>query len=181
MTGNLSLYVVMALAAVALQLGFGGAPLDLLWPGPSGPYAPAADIGLGVGVGLATVLLSRAGSRAFSWSRRIDEEFRTILGPLTSQEIFAMALLSALAEELFFRGFLQPRLGLEVTAIIFGLAHVPYRKHLIPWTIAATGMGWVFGWMFEARGSLVAPFLAHFVVNYFNLHILVRPRATESL
>ena len=38
-------------------------------------------------------------------------------------------------------------------------------------------MGFVFGWMMESRGSLMAPILAHFTINHFNLHYLLRPLA----
>ncbi len=177
---NLSFYAVMILAAVLLQLVFGGDPWTL-WT----PYAHRVDdplawqIGLGVAAGLAVVLLSRVGSAWFAWSRGLDRWFRDVLGPLDGREIFAMAVLSALAEEIFFRGFLQPRLELVPTAILFGLVHFPFEKRLWPWTISATAMGFAFGYMVETQGTLVAAVLAHFTINYFNLHVLVRPLAAE--
>jgi len=178
---NLSFYAVMIIAAVALQVVFGGDPWTL-WT----PYVDRVDtslpwqIGLGVAVGLAVVLLSRVGSAWFEWSRRLDRWFRDVLGPLEGREIFAMALMSALAEEIFFRGFLQPRLELAPTAILFGLVHFPFEKRLWPWTISAAGMGFVFGAMVETQGTIVAAVLAHFTVNYFNLHVLVRPLARST-
>ena len=66
-------------------------------------------------------------------------------------------------------------------AIIFGLAHFPYRTFLIPWTLTALGVGYLFGWVFDVRHCLIAPIVAHFVVNYFNLHYILRPRADEQL
>lgn len=181
MIRNLSFYAVMIIAAVILQVVFGGEP-GTLWT----PYVERADdplpaqIGLGIGIGLVVVLLSRFGSAWFEWSRQLDRWFRDVLGPLDGREIFAMALMSALAEEIFFRGFLQPRLELVPTAILFGLVHFPFEKRLWPWTISAVGMGFVFGWMVETQGTIVAAALAHFTVNYFNLHVLVRPLAAES-
>lgn len=138
----------------------------------------AIDIGIGVGSGLAVVVLWRLCAQGFAWAQQMESEFRAVLGPLTSSEILALAFMSAFVEELFFRGFLQPQIGLEWAAIAFGLVHLPYRRQLIPWTLSAVAMGFAFGWMYEARGLLLAPFLAHFVINYFNLHTIVRPRAT---
>lgn len=181
MIRNLSFYAVMILAAAVLQLVFGGNPRALWTPFPLRADDPvAAQVALGVGVGLGVVLLSRLGSTMFEWSRQLDRWFRDVLGSLDGREIFAMAAMSSLAEEVFFRGFLQPRLGLWPTAILFGLVHFPFERRLIPWTISATAMGAVFGWMVETQGTLLAAVLAHFTVNYFNLHVLVRPLATEA-
>ncbi len=178
---KLSLYVVLAIATLALQMGLGHPVAELIfspsWPG--NPWYEEVLIGLGLGVSL--VAVSRAASQRLGWTKRIDMEFRTILGPLSSTSIFWLALMSSLVEELFFRGFLQPRVGLEAAALIFGLAHFPYRRALIPWTIAAIAVGWLFGWFFENRGCLIVPVLAHFVVNYFNLHYILRPKADEPV
>ncbi|MCA9539983.1 MAG: CPBP family intramembrane metalloprotease [Myxococcales bacterium] len=180
MIHKLSLYVVMIAVAALLQLGFGGDLSALFARRPLPADGPVVDIALGVAVGLLAVLLSRLGTARFDWSRRIDAEFRDLLGPLEPREIFGLAIASALAEEMFFRGFLQPLIGLEASAVVFGAAHVPWRRSLIAWTFAALAMGYVLGWMFEARGNLIAPVLAHFTVNYFNLHALVRPLAHEA-
>ena len=103
-----------------------------------------------------------------------------MLAPIESRHVPALAAMSAIAEELFFRGFLQPHLGLTATAVLFGAAHLPHRRHQIPWTVAAMLMGFAFGWLFEVRHSLVAPTIAHFVINYFNLHHLLRPLTPEE-
>jgi uncharacterized protein len=176
---KLTLYVVLALATIALQLGLGHPLAELVftaqWPG--NPWSEEVLLGLGVGIGV--VAISRLASERWGWTQRIDAEFRAVLGPLSGASIFWLALMSSLVEELFFRGFLQPRVGLEAAALIFGLAHFPYRRYLIPWTIAAIGIGWFFGWIFESRGCLIAPILAHFVINYFNLHFISRGQADE--
>lgn len=180
MVRNFSFYGVMIAAAVILQLGFGGQVGAIWTPYPGRATAPLeVQIGLGVGVGLATVLLSRLGSAFFDWASRLDGWFRDVLGPLLWRDIFAMAVLSALAEEVFFRGFLQPRLGLVATSVLFGVVHFPFERRLLPWTLSATAMGFVFGWMVEVQGTLMAAVLAHFSVNYFNLHVLTRPLAAE--
>ncbi len=170
----------MALGAVLLQVAFGGTVLALWVTDGVDPSAPTLDVAAGVGLGLATVLATRLMSARFAWARRIDDEFREMLAPLDARNVASLAFMSGLAEEMFFRGFLQPHLGLWATSLLFGAAHLPHRRHQIPWTVAAAVMGLALGRIFELRGSLLGPFLAHFTINYFNLHHLLRPLAPED-
>ena len=181
MLPKLILYVVLGAATLVLQVGFGRPIAELLFAQKWSGSALWLDLALGLVMGFCLVTLSRFSASRFSWTKKLDLEFRTVLGPLTGGQIFALAALSSLTEELFFRGFLQPVIGLEWAALIFGLAHFPYRKFLIPWTITAIVVGWLFGFIFEQRSCLIAPILAHFVVNYFNLHFILRPRADAPL
>lgn len=153
-----------------LQIALGGEAMGLL----GARFAlDEVAVSVGVGLGLGVVLLSRLASARFAWARRLDEDFRDKLGGVDRQQVFALALMSALAEELFFRGFLQGHLGLGLTALLFGLAHLPSRWVHAPWTLAAILMGLALGWLFEVFGSLLPAFLAHFLVNFFNLHSLI--------
>lgn len=165
----LLLYAAMLGGTLLLQLGF-GEPLGALFA--TRPVHLEIDLAIGLGVGLATVLGWRA-SLAFGWARRMDQAFRKMLAPVRPSDAFGLALMSALAEELFFRGLLQPRLGLVATALLFGVVHVPQRRSQIPWTLGAIAMGFVLGLLYDWRAGILAPTLAHFTVNYFNLHHLV--------
>jgi hypothetical protein len=177
----LILYGLMIAATVVLQLAFGPTLLSLVeQPGLWTAGGFEADIGLGVALGLATVLLSRWLSAQFAWSRRIDAEFRVMLAPIEPSDTFGLAAMSALAEELFFRGFLQPIFGLTVTALAFGLVHFPHRRDQIPWPIAAAVMGFAFGGLTLLRGSIIAAIVAHFTINFFNLHHIIRPLNPEE-
>ena len=60
-----------------------------------------------------------------------------------------------------------------LTALVFGFVHVPQRRSQIPWTLGAIGMGFVLGLLYDWRAGILAPTVAHFTVNYFNLHHLV--------
>ncbi len=171
-------YAVLVVATLLLQAVFRGSVRELFYVH-SAPGGVTVDVALGVGFGLLTVVLTRILSARFGWAQRLDAEFREVLRPIRHREVPGIVVASALAEELFFRGFLQPLLGLVATSVLFGLAHLPAQRSLLPWTIAAMVMGFAFGWMFEARGSLLAPLLAHFTINYFNFHYLLRPRSTE--
>jgi membrane protease YdiL (CAAX protease family) len=87
--------------------------------------------------------------------------------------IFAVTL-GPLAEELVFRGFLQPVLarslgpvaGLVLTAILFGLLHLSEYggswRHGLLITVAGAG----FGWMRQASGSTRAAAIMHGSYNF---------------
>jgi len=162
-------YLVMlliALSAMALR----GQLASVLPPLALRPWATA--VGLGLGVGLATVGLSRLLSRAFRWARSLEDEFRGVLGNMDGRQVLFVATFSAIAEESLFRGLLQPLLGLWIAAAIFGVLHVGPSLRFVPWTVMAFVAGIVFGLMFGWTGNLMAPIIAHFLINYINLRHL---------
>ncbi|MEK7705308.1 MAG: type II CAAX endopeptidase family protein [Myxococcota bacterium] len=142
-------------------------------------FTPAADprawlvaVSMGVGVGGATVLLSRVLSHVFRWARLLEEELRAVLGDLSPRQAFVVAALSSVGEEALFRGLLQPLLGLWIAAAIFGVLHVGPNVRFAPWTVMAFAAGLAFGGMFAWTGTLLAPILAHFLINFLNLRRL---------
>ncbi len=175
----LLIYVASVGATVLLQLAL-GTSLGALGGPALGQASLAVDLALGLAVGVAAVLTSRWLTRSVRWAQRLDADFREMLAPLEPKDAFGLALMSALAEELFFRGFLQPRIGLVAVSVAFGLLHLPNTRSRLPWPVMAVAMGFAFGGLFEWRGSLVAPAVAHFVINYFNLHDLLRPLLPEE-
>jgi uncharacterized protein len=77
---------------------------------------------------------------------------------------FALAALSSLAEELFFRGALMPLLGVWGQALLFGLLH-PMPRRAWVYTAFTFIVGVCFGYATLWTGSLVPAILAHFVIN----------------
>lgn len=158
------------------------------WSGMRGDWSPwDADaawlpLGLGarVGVSLAagalvaglTVLATRVLVRRAAWAQRLHTDFRALLGPLTGGEIAAYALLSGVAEELFFRGAMQPAFGLAITAVLFGAVHFGPSGRFWVWTVWAGVMGLVFGALVALTGNVYGAMLAHFLINYENLHFI---------
>lgn len=127
------------------------------------------DVALGVGVGLGLVGLSLL-YRHFSLSAQtLELELRRALGRIGKKEIACYTVLSALGEEVFFRGAMQGSFGLVLTAVIFGFLHGGFRSKLLPWSVFALGAGFAFGWMMDWTGSLCAPIIAHGLVNGINL------------
>ncbi len=131
------------------------------------PTLGGIAIGLGCGLALATTLpLVTA-----PWARRVLvlrglrrawDALESGLGPgLGTRDILALAVCSAISEEVFFRGVLQHEIGLPAASAIFGLLH-PLGIAYEEWATAA-GAG--FGAHYSATGSLVAPAAAHGIYN----------------
>lgn len=142
------------------------------WVDWSRPVAVAVSVGLGLLVALVVIAATRRWVRTTRWARQLHVSFRGLLGPMTGAEIAFFALSSGIAEELFFRGAMQPVFGLAPTAILFGLAHVPPSRTLVSWTLFAVVMGLVFGLLFALTGEVVGLVLAHILINYENLHFI---------
>lgn len=169
-------YLLMVLAGAGLTL-FQDRPLSSLLFGDG--ESVLFDTGLGAGAGLGVVLLTRL---AWNWPpvRRLNAELRAVLGQQSSPTIAALAVSSAIGEEVFFRGALQPLLGFWVTAALFGLVHGGTVRRLRLWAIFATLAGLLLGWLMLLTENLLAPILCHFTVNYFNLHALTGGAPPEA-
>lgn len=164
-------YGLLAGAAVLWDALRGG-PTTLL-PQPDAAH-PALSVALALGFSAVVVALSRLLERRFAWARRVTDELAGVLGPLTRAEIAVYSLASGVAEELFFRGAMQPALGLWLTSLIFGLAHGYLDRRFVPWMVMATAVGFGLGLLARHTGSLLAPILAHFTINYVEFHALDR-------
>jgi hypothetical protein len=126
----------------------------------------------GVAFGLGVARLTRFAVYRFRWARTMHTEFRGLFGPLQEFDIFGFAAFSAVGEELFFRGAMQAEWGIVPASLIFGLLHVGPGRKFLPWPFQAIVMGFAFGGLFWLTGNLAAPVLAHFTVNYQNLHFI---------
>jgi membrane protease YdiL (CAAX protease family) len=134
--------------------------------------------GLGVWCGLAIALalwivaMTRVLVQRTAWARRLHLALRIALLGLSPGRIAQLALLSAAAEELFFRAALAPSLGLFTSALVFGLLHVSPQGTGFAWSLWAMVMGLLFGGLFLGSGSLLPALLAHALINYENMHYL---------
>ena len=135
---------------------------------------PLRDAGAGVLVAAAVVGLSWVLTRRTDWGARLARALAGLLGRLSPSQILLLALASGVAEEAFFRGALQPRVGLVWASLLFAAAHFVPRRELLPWTAFSLGAGFVLGGLFLATGNLVAPIVAHVAINAVNLNLLVR-------
>lgn len=131
-------------------------------------------VGLIGGIALAGInaLLLLAGGPANPLYRWIFRPFRRALidrlPPLSWEDIVLISVMSGLAEEILFRGWLQTTLGLIPASLLFGLVHV-WGREGIGYGIYATGLGAVLGGLFAMTGNLWTPILAHAVNNLLGL------------
>ncbi len=149
------------------------------WLGIEPPWDVAASLGAGALLALVTVLSTRLLVRKSRAVRDLHVAFREVLGGLDPKAIGVLALFSGIGEEIFFRGALQPSLGLVPTSILFGLLHIGPDRRFLAWTPWALGMGLLLGAIYEATGSLYGCIVAHVAINYENLQFIAShdPRA----
>lgn len=166
-------YVVLAALAVGLGWGWLGYTMWTLpdpWLALPSPHAVSA----GVGVLLAALVigLTRLAVPRIAWARQLHRDLRPVARGLGLPGVLALAVFSALGEELLFRGLGQPLVGVWVQALIFGIIHQGPGKSRWVWVSWATIMGLLLGLLFQITGSLVGPVLAHALINAVNLSYL---------
>jgi hypothetical protein len=131
--------------------------------------APVRDTAVGLAAAAALIYVSDAITRRTRWGEALARELAAMIGKRSLRDCIVLAVASGLVEEAFFRGALQPRLGLVVASLIFGLAHFVPKRELLPWSGFAIGMGFLLGGLFIATGNLVAPVVTHVGLNAVNL------------
>lgn len=163
-------YGLLALAAAVFG-AFRGR--NVFAPGGS----PLVDVAVGVAVACGTVALGVAIYRLVPALRAISKE----LGPrvvdgASRADLVLVSVFSGVGEEALFRGALQPEIGLVAASLLFGAAHFgPDRRYLV-WTLWAVGAGFVFGFLYQWTGGLLAPTVAHAAHNAATLLLWKRSR-----
>ena len=133
---------------------------------------PLRDLGAGVLAGAIVIAVSAQVSRHTGWGEDLARVLARALGPLSIWNCVVLALASGVAEEAFFRGALQPRVGYLGASVLFGLAHFVPRREFLPWTAFSVAAGFLLGGLFAATGNLLAPVVAHVLINAVNLRLL---------
>ncbi len=141
-----------------------------------------AAAGAGLFVGLASVGISEWLTRGTELGERLADLLGESLAGISIGDAILLAVASGIAEEMLFRGALQPAVGLVWASLIFGACHFLPRREIAIWSLYAVAMGFAFGWLFEWTGHLLAPIVAHTVVNGINLPRLARrdPQTTTT-
>ncbi|MBD3305946.1 CPBP family intramembrane metalloprotease [candidate division KSB3 bacterium] len=132
------------------------------------------NCGAGVLAGLILLALNYViveyGSRYNAYFRTlkqlIDQDVSPIFRHIVLPAVIFIAIISGVAEEIFFRGVLQAQFGLWLASAMFGLAHV-WRKAAFVYGVYAAIIGVFFGLMYRLSGNLWVPILAHVVNNFF--------------
>ncbi len=140
-----------------------------------------SELAFGLGFGLVlwlVVVLGMAGLAATLT--------RLGLGELTARELpevikfmaalpvgvrVALAVSAGLVEEVFFRGFLQPRIGGVFSSLLFVLAHVGYGEPFM--LVGVTALSVAFALLVVRRGNVWAAVAAHFTFDAIQLLWLI--------
>lgn len=161
---NLLVLVVPVVVWLRVVRGLRGAAmaraLGLRGEGASGAIA------FGVAIAVASLLVLAAlalGFAAVGLPPPPNERALDIGQALSIPGALLVATLAALSEETFFRGFLQPRIGLAAQAVLFSIAHLSYFHALQ--LVATLLLGLAFGLAYRWTRSLLAPIAAHFAFN----------------
>ncbi len=136
--------------------------LGLVWPS-----WKEAGVGFGLGLAMfallfpASYLLEKIG---LGMDPNIEQLTEELLGPLltTLPGIFTLGVAAALGEELVYRGALQPRFGIFMTALLFALTHNQYG--LSAATLVVFALGLVLGWV-RAKYNTSTAMILHATYN----------------
>lgn len=183
------LFLVHAILLIALALWYG---LAYLGPGATARTSPlrqfglrapsvAIEVGLGLLCGIAAwvvVLTILVGIGALVWvlggEDALPREAPPIVPWIASLPIALRLLISAsagFAEELFFRGFLQPRVGIALSTALFALAHLSYDQPAM--LVGVTLLSLTFAFIVRWRQSIWAAMVAHAVFDAIQLLLVI--------
>ena len=127
------------------------------------------DLTLGLGAG---ALIAGACASLGSWwgtARELEKEFGWILGEQKKWECLLLAVVSGVAEELFFRGAVRATVSPWIGTAIFAVLHWPVSRAFRLWPFLALAAGAVLAMEREVTGGLIAPIITHVTVNAVNL------------
>ena len=130
------------------------------------------DIGLGIVIGTAfSTILWFIGQHYSGFTDIRERLVKTLdLANFRLWHIVLLSLVAAVPEEIFFRGTVQPVLGLLLTSVIFGVLHALTPVYFIYAMTAGLGLGLMADW----HESLWLPIAAHFAVDVVSLYIMAR-------
>jgi len=179
------LFVVHALLALTVVTwfgaGFAGSGASLASQVGLRAHRPLAEIGFGVvfGIGAWFVVLGSAWLIAVVVAALGGDDLLPKRPPdavvwLVGQSVGLRAALAFSAggvEEIFFRGLLQPRVGLAVSTALFALAHLAYGQPFL--LVGVTLLSVLYGLLVRWRQSVWAAIAAHTVFDLVQLLVVV--------
>ena len=173
-SGPVLVYGALSAVAIVTTVARGQSPIatESWLPLGGGIVAHVVSVAAGLALALATVKATRQFVRRWEWARALQADLRPAIRHAGEATVFVLGIASAASEELFFRGLLTTVLGLVASSLAFGLLHQMRGRVRWVWAAWATVMGFLFGALFLATGSLLGPLLAHAIINVANLRFI---------
>ncbi len=136
-------------------------------------------IGAVAGVGawlavLAAVFVFALALSALSGEELLPQSPPAVIPWLAGRPILlrlAIAASAGLVEELFFRGFLQPRIGIGLSTLFFALAHLSYDQPIM--LVGVTLLSVLYGLLTLWRQNIWPAIVAHFLFDAIQLLVVI--------
>ena len=139
------------------------------------------EIGLGLSLGLGAwlavlaALIAIAGVLIALGAKDMVPQQPPALVPLIAALPFgvrlAVSLSAGIVEETFFRGFLQPRMGIVLSTAFFALAHLSYQQPFM--LVGITLLSLIYAFLVRWRQSIWAAMAAHALFDGVQLLVVV--------
>jgi membrane protease YdiL (CAAX protease family) len=139
------------------------------------------EIGLGLSLGLGAwlavlaALVAIAGVLIAVGAKNLVPQQPPALVPLIAALPFgvrlAVSLSAGIVEETFFRGFLQPRMGIVLSTAFFALAHLSYQQPFM--LVGITLLSLIYAFLVRWRQSIWAAMAAHALFDGVQLLVVV--------
>jgi membrane protease YdiL (CAAX protease family) len=149
---------------------------------------PFAELAFGAAAGLVAWAAVLAIVAAAALSIRAVGGDRVLGGPPPEMIVWMAGLPAALrlaisvsagiVEELFFRGFLQSRLGIGLSTLLFATGHLGYGQPFM--LVGLTLLSLFYAYLFRRRGSIWAAVAAHAIFDAVQLLVVI-PAALKAL
>ena len=81
-----------------------------------------------------------------------------------------LCVLSALAEEVFFRALLVPYVGILGSAILYALVHISPSGLFSAWSLEVLSIGVILGVLYNNTNSLLLIVAVHIIFNIFSMY-----------
>lgn len=142
---------------------------------------PGREIGLGVVAGISAWVIVLAGVlvvflvlAALFGDEILPQAPPAVIPWIAGRPVLlrlAIALSAGVVEETFFRGLLQPRIGIAASTALFALAHLSYDQPLM--LVGITLLSLFYGALVKWRQNLWAAIVAHFLFDAIQLLIVI--------
>jgi membrane protease YdiL (CAAX protease family) len=171
--GPVIVYAALSGVAIAAAVARGQSPIGAEpWLPIGGFFGHVASLAGGVALAFGTIKATRQFVKRWGWARALHADLRPGIRHAGEGAVVVLGIASAASEELFFRGLLATTFGVIASSLAFGLLHQMRGRVRWVWAGWATVMGFLFGALFLATGSLLGPLLAHATINIANLRFI---------